>query len=69
MSIRFIVPIGIDELSGDVIGEIAYSAKKVIEERCIKAKADYDRIFGQSVTWKEVVCRPGARFHDALGAS
>jgi nucleotide-binding universal stress UspA family protein len=69
------IPVGIEGLSGDVITEIVDSARKAIEERRIRAKAEYDRVCapsGQSVNWKEVVGRSSkvlsiaSRFADLL---
>jgi nucleotide-binding universal stress UspA family protein len=69
------IPIGIEGLTGGVIEEITDSAKKAIEERRVRAKAEYDRVCGssgQSVNWKEVVGRSArmlsiaSRFADLL---
>jgi len=69
------VPIGIEGMTGDVIEEITDAAKKAIEDRRARAKAEYDRVCppsGQSVHWKEVVGRPAqmlsiaSRFADLL---
>ena len=69
------IPIGAEGLTGDVIYEVVDSAKKAIEERRVRAKAEYDRVCapsGQSVNWKEVVGRSpkmlsiASRFADLL---
>jgi nucleotide-binding universal stress UspA family protein len=69
------IPIGVEGLNGDVIDEIVDSAQKAIEERRVRAKAEYDRVCaasGQSVNWKEVVGRSSkmlsiaSRFADLL---
>lgn len=69
------IPVGIEGMTGGVIDEIVESARKVIEQRRVQAKAAYDRVCGpsgQSVNWKEVVGRSGkmlavaSRFADLL---
>jgi nucleotide-binding universal stress UspA family protein len=69
------IPIGVEGMTGDMIQEITDAAQKGIEDRCARAKAEYDRVCsqsGQSVHWKEVVGRPSrmlsvaSRFADLL---
>jgi nucleotide-binding universal stress UspA family protein len=69
------IPIGVEGMTGDMIDEITEAAKKGIEDRRARAKAEYDRVCppsGQSVHWKEVVGRPArmlsiaSRFADLL---
>lgn len=52
------IPIGIEGMTGAVVDEIVDAARKAIEDRRARAKAEYDRVCapsGQSVNWKEVV--------------
>jgi nucleotide-binding universal stress UspA family protein len=69
------IPLGVEGMTGDMIEEITAAAKKGIEDRRARAKAEYDRVCqpsGQSVHWKEVVGRPAkmlsiaSRFADLL---
>lgn len=69
------IPIGVEGMTGEMIDEITSAARKGIEDRCARAKAEFDRTCapsGQSVHWKEVVGRAGAmlsiasRFADLL---
>lgn len=69
------LPIGIEGMTGETIDEITSAARKPIEARCARAKAEYDRTCagsGQPVYWKEVIGRPGrtlsvaSRFADLL---
>ena len=69
------IPIGIEGMTGQMIDEITDAAKKGIEDRRVRAKAEFDRTCatsGQSAHWKEVVGQPArmlsiaARFADLL---
>jgi nucleotide-binding universal stress UspA family protein len=69
------IPIGVEGMTGSIIDDIVESAKKAIEDRRQRAKAEYDRVCapsGQSVNWKEVVGRSSkmlsiaSRFADLL---
>jgi nucleotide-binding universal stress UspA family protein len=69
------IPIGVEGMTGDVIDDIVESAKKAMEDRRQRARAEYDRVCapsGQSVNWKEVIGRSSkmlsiaSRFADLL---
>jgi nucleotide-binding universal stress UspA family protein len=69
------IPIGVEGMTGDMIDEVTHTAKKTIEDRRARAKAEYDRVCApsdQSAHWKEIVGRSGkalsiaSRFADLL---